>query len=110
MSYNLEQTNGGFESLSAAGLAEGTNANTFKTANTLVYTNDGVFKSKAATNNLPFSSAHTTVPASSTCLFGVWIDSAGNISTSQGSIVPAGDQKPFPQAPASDPSLLNILT
>ena len=35
MSYNLNQTNGGFESLSAAGLAEGTNANTYKTANTL---------------------------------------------------------------------------
>ena len=78
MSYNLEQSNGGFESLSAAGLAEGTNANTFKTSNTLVYTNDGVFKSKAATNNVAFSSAHTQVPASSTCLFGVWIDSAGN--------------------------------
>jgi len=109
MSYNLEQSNGGFESLSAAGLAEGTNANTFKTSNTLVYTNDGVFKSKAATNNVAFSSAHTQVPASSTCLFGVWIDSAGNFSTSQGAIVPSGDQKPFPNAPASNVTLVGLI-
>ena len=73
MSYNLNQSNGGFESLSAAGLAEGTNANTWKTANTLVYTSDGVFKSKAATNNVAFSAGHAAVPPSSTCLFGVWI-------------------------------------
>ena len=109
MSYNLNQSNGGFESLSAAGLAEGTNANTFKTANTLVYTSDGVFKSKNATNNIAFSAGHAVVPASSTCLFGVWIDAAGTVSTSQGSIVPSGDPKPFPTAPAADLTLVGLI-
>jgi len=109
MSYNLNQTNGGFESLSAAGLAEGTNANTWKTANTLTYTSDGVFKSKAATDNVAFTAGHSAVPASSTCLFGVWIDSAGTFSTSQGSIVASGDPKPFPTAPAADLTLVGLI-
>jgi len=55
MSYNIEQANSGFLSLTAAGLAEGTNSATFKTTNTLTFTNNGVFKSKAATDNLTFS-------------------------------------------------------
>ena len=109
MSYNLNQSNGGFESLSAAGVAEGTNAATYKTTNTLVYTSDGVFKSKAATNNVAFTAGHTVVPVSSTCLFGVWIDAAGNFSTSQGAIVPSGDQKPFPTAPAADLTCVGLI-
>ena len=55
MSYNIEQANSGYLSLTAAGLAEGTNSATFKTANTLTYTSNGVFKSKAATDNLTFT-------------------------------------------------------
>ena len=109
MSYNLENANGGFEGFSAAGLAEGTNANTWKTSNTFVYTSDGVFKSKAATNNVAFTAGHAAVPASSTCLFGVWIDAAGTLSTSQGAIVPSGDQKPFPTAPAADLTLVGLI-
>nr|BDD47848.1 hypothetical protein 21 [Burkholderiaceae bacterium] len=109
MSYNLNQSNGGFESLSAAGLAEGTNANTFKTTATLVYTSDGVFKSKGATDNIPFSAGHTQQAASTTCLYGVFIDAAGNITTSQGPIVPSGDQKPFPTAPAANLTCLGLI-
>ena len=51
MSYNIEQANSGFLSLTAAGLIEGTNSGTFKTVNTLTFTNNGVFKSLAATDN-----------------------------------------------------------
>jgi len=65
MSYNIEQANSGFLSLTAAGLAEGTNSATFKTTNTLTFTNNGVFKSKAATDNLTFSTG--TALAASQC-------------------------------------------
>lgn len=108
MSYNIEQVNSGFVSLTAAGLAEGTNANTFKTVNTLVYTNNGVFKSKNATDNLTFSSGHTALGNSQACLFGIWIDGSGNISTTQGMIVAAGDPCPVPSTP-NDRTLVGIL-
>lgn len=109
MSYNIEQINSGYASLSAAGLAEGTNANTFKTVNTLTYTNNGVFKSKGATDNLAFSSGHTALGNSQGCLFGIWIDGSGNITTSQGMIVAAGDPCPVPNAPAANLTLVGLL-
>lgn len=80
---------GGNVGFSNAGLAEGTNANTFKTAATYTYSVDGVFYSKAATDNLPFSAGHTALGNSEVCLFGVWVDAAGAITTSQGKIVSA---------------------
>lgn len=108
--YNLSDINAGNVSLSAAGLAEGTNAATFKTANTLTFTVNGVFKSKGATDNLAFSAGHAVVAANQACLFGVWIDAGGNVSTSQGPIVSAGDPCPVPGIPAgaveSDPVAL----
>jgi len=109
MSYNIEQVNSGFVSLTAAGLAEGTNANTFKTTNTLTYTNNGVFKSKAGTDNLTFSTGHTALGNSQACLFGVWIDNSTAFSTSQGMIVAAGDPCPVPNAPASNVTLVGLL-
>lgn len=108
--YNLSGVNAGNVSLSAAGLAEGTNANTFKTSSTLSFTINGIFKSKNATDNLPFSAGHTALGQYQACLFGVWIDGNGNISTSQGPIVAAGDPCPVPGVPAgsveSDPVAL----
>ncbi len=108
MSYNAEQLNSGFLSLTAAGLAEGTNANTFKTTNTLTFTSNGVFKSKSATDNLAFSSG-TALAASQACLFGVWIDASGNVTTSQGPIVAAGDPCPVPGAPAANRTLVGLI-
>ncbi|CAB4130593.1 hypothetical protein UFOVP123_17 [uncultured Caudovirales phage] len=101
MSYNIEQANSGFLSLTAAGLAVGTNTGTFKTANTLAFTNNGIFKSKAATDNLTFSSGHTALAASQACLFGIWISAAGSIATTQGPIQAAGDPCPVPAAIAN---------
>jgi hypothetical protein len=109
MSYNLEQINSGYVSLTAAGLTEGTNAATFKTANTLTYTNNGVFKSKNATDNIAFSTGHTTVGQYQACLFGVWIDVDGNVTTSQGPIVTAGDPCPVPGAPAANRTLVGLI-
>lgn len=109
MSYNIEQINSGYASLTAAGLAEGTNAATFKTANTLTFTNNGVFKSKSATDNLAFSTGHTTLAQNQACLFGVWINGSGTVSTSQGPIVSAGDPCPVPGAPAANVTLVGLI-
>ena len=50
-------------SLGAAGLAEGTNANTFKTTNPVAYCIGGRSYYKAATDNLAFTSGHTALAA-----------------------------------------------
>lgn len=109
MSFNVEQINSGYMSLTAAGVAAGTNAGTYKTTNTLTYTSNGVFKSKAATNNVAFSSGHAALGNSQACLFGVWINGAGDLSTSQGPIVAAGDPCPVPGAPAANLTLVGLI-
>ena len=79
-------------SLGAAGLAEGTNANTFKTSNALHYVINGRSYIKAATDNLTFSAGHTSLAAKQTCAFFVLLDTAGNVTTQQSAIKdsPAG--------------------
>lgn len=77
---------------SKAKLAEGTNANTFKTTtNICFYTIKGVMYEKAATDNLTFSSGHTTITGPAECIFGVLLDSSGNVTTVQGPIKTIGD-------------------
>lgn len=109
MSYNLEQANSGYASLTAAGLAEGTNAATFKTTATLTYISNGVFKSKNATDNLTFSAGHTALGQYQACLFGVWVDGSGNVTTTQGPIVAAGDPCPVPAAGAAGTTLVGLI-
>lgn len=109
MSYNIEQINSGFQSLTAAGLAEGTNANTYKTVNTLTYTSDGVLKSKAGTDNIAMTSGIGTVPPSSAALYAVWIDGSGNFSNSRGPVVVTGDPCPVPTAPANNLTLVGLI-
>jgi hypothetical protein len=108
MSYNIEQANSGFLSLTAAGLAEGTNANTFKTVNTLTFTNNGVFKSLAATDNLVFS-AGTALANSQACLFAVWVNTSGTVTTTQGPIVAAGDPCPVPTQATANVTLVGLI-
>lgn len=84
---NLNGSYGGNMGLSKAGLAEGTAANTFKTANTFLFTVDGVVYSYAATDNVAFSSGHTALGNNQTSLFAVWIDSASAVTTTQGDVV-----------------------
>lgn len=109
MSYNIEQVNSGYMSLTSAGLAAGTNTGTFKTANTLTYTNNGVFKSKSATDNLTFSSGHTALAASQACLFAIWIDTNGNVTTTQGPIVASGDPCPVPTQTSANVTLVGLI-
>jgi hypothetical protein len=75
-------------SLGCAGLAEGTNANTFKTSNILHYSINGRTYVKAATDNVAFSAGHNALAAGQKCAFFVFIDSAGNLTTVQSAIVP----------------------
>lgn len=109
MSYNIEQINSGSVSLTAAGLAEGTNANTYKTVNTLTYTTNGVFKSKGATDNIAMTATAGTVPPSSAALYAVWIDGSGNFSNTRGPVVAAGEPCPLPSAPAGDVALVGLI-
>lgn len=106
--YNLSGINAGSVSLSSGGLAAGTNAGTFKTSSTLTYTINGIFKSKAATDNLAVA-AGTKLTASKACLLGVFIDGAGALSTTQGPIVDAGDPCPVPGFPAGDVALVGLI-
>lgn len=73
-------------SLGCAGLAEGTNANTFKTSNIVHYCINGRTYVKAATDNLAFSSGHTSLAAKQICAFFVWIDTAGTVTTTQSTV------------------------
>jgi len=109
MSYNIEQANSGYLSLTSAGLAGGTTTGTFKTANTLTFTNNGVFKSKSATDNLAFSSGHTALAANQACLFAVWIDTSGNVTTTQGPIQTSGDPCPVPTQSAANVTLVGLI-
>jgi hypothetical protein len=110
MSYNIEQINSGFQSLTAAGLAEGTNANTYKTVNTLAYTINGVFKSKGATDNVAMTAAAGTVPPSSAALYAVWIDTSGNFSNTRGPVVDAADPCPVPTQTTANVALVKVVT
>ena len=109
MSYNIEQINSGFQSLTAAGLAEGTNANTYKTAATLAYTINGVFKSKGATDNIAMTATAGTVPPSSAALYAVWIDTNGNFSNTRGPVVDAADPCPVPVQTALNVALVGLI-
>lgn len=108
MSYNIENANSGFLSLTAAGLAEGTNANTFKTVNTLTFTNNGVFKSLAATDNLTFSTG-TALGNSQACLFAVWVNASGTVTTTQGPIVASNDPCPVPGQSTANVTLVGLI-
>lgn len=109
MSYNIEQVNSGYVSLTSAGLAIGTTTGTFKTASTLTFTNNGVFKSKAATDNLTFSSGHTALAAGQSCLFAIWIDTSGNVTTTQGPIVASPDPCPVPTQITANVTLVGLI-
>lgn len=113
MSYNIEQLNGGYVSLTAAGLGEsaGTAAK-MKTTATLTYTINGVFKSLSANDSIAFSSGHTTLTANQACLFAVWADGSADsesaCSTTQGPIVASGDPCPVPPT-ASGKALVGLV-
>lgn len=105
---------------SAIVLAEGTNANTFKTTNAAQFTIAGQVFTKAATDNLAFSTtkpggtAVEAVPVGSHCFLLAQINAAGTVSTVQGDInggIPEPDYagaKPTVTATAAAPITLSV--
>lgn len=109
MSYNVEQINSGFMALSSGALAIGTTTSTFQNAATITYTSNGIFASKAATNNVALSAGHAAIAPARTAVFGVWLNAAGTYSTSQGASVEAGELAPVPVAPANNLTLVGLI-
>lgn len=121
---NLSLTQGATLALAAAGLAEGTNANTIKTVNTVPFVIDGRFYSKSATDNIAISYSGATVYQAaaggvqaingsfiggvngSTRIYGIFLNASGAVSILPGQIVDSVDLAagraalPFPDAPA----------
>lgn len=124
MSDNLSLSQGATLCLAAAGLAEGTNANTIQIANDITYAIDGRFYSKATTDNIAISYTGASVYQAaaggvqaingsfvggvngSTRIYGVFINAAGAVSILPGPIVDSVELAagrvalPFPDAPA----------
>jgi len=75
-------------SLGCAALAEGTNANTFQIAAAVDFMINGRCYRKAATDNLAFTSGHTSLAAKEICAFFVLIDTAAAVTTQQSAIKP----------------------
>lgn len=81
-------------SLGCAGLAEGTNANTFKTSNILHYQINGRSYVKAATDNIAYAAetaltaAFAAQAAKTVCVYFYFIDAAGTITVSQSTAYP----------------------
>jgi len=74
-------------SLGYATLAEGTNANTFKTTTACAYVINGQSYIKAATDNLAFSTGTAQAVLTQAAYF-VFVDTAGTVTTVQSSIQP----------------------
>ena len=92
---------------------EGTNANTFKTTNAVSFSINGTAYYKAATDNLAFSAGHTALGNSQRCAFFICLDSSGNVTTLQSTIVtpsPTGDQRKAAEIPnPTDKAVIGAL-
>jgi hypothetical protein len=106
--------------MDAAGLAEGTNAGTYKTVNAVAYSVKGKLYSKAATDNIAFAAAtgadaFVTQPDLSTCYYLICLDASGNARVVQGrdSLKSRAQGKPapgeIPNVPSNDYTVIGIL-
>lgn len=119
MSFNAEGLNAGNIVLNSGAVAAGTNAGSVKTTATVNYTINGVFKSKAATDNvaLPAPSAAGTYTAGEIqalaigekALFALFIDASGNFTFGQSAKVQAGEPAPVIAVPG-DKAVLAVFT
>lgn len=113
MSYNIEQLNSGYCAFNSGALAAGTNAGTVQNTAVINYINNGIFYSKAATNNMAPTPAGTgpgyaarAIPPGSVSILGFWLDAAGALSVTQGDVVASGG----PTSVAPLPPYLNNRT
>lgn len=117
MSLSLEQASAGSFCLTKVGLAIGSSTNQLSTTNSATYTLDGVYQTaKAATATfalaLPTGFVYTNIPNGGKAAFGVWLDSAGTFTVTQGAIVAASsnaDKASPPPNPGSR-ALVGVVT
>ncbi len=109
MSLNIEGVNGGYMAFNSGALAIGTTTGTFKIVAAVNYTNNGIFKNKAITDNVAFTAGHTSLAASQACLFALWIDASGTVTTTQGPIVPSSDNCPVPTQKTANVTLIGLI-
>lgn len=72
--------------INGAQVAEGTNANTYKTTAAISAVLNGRVVNKAATDNVAFSAGHAAQGASKVAAYFVLMDSAGALTTQQSSV------------------------
>ena len=104
MSYNAEGLNGGNITLNSGAVAAGTNAGSVQTTATVNYTINGIFRSKAATNNIALpapspaqqytAGEFQAIPIGMKALFALFIDAAGNFSFGQSALVSSNEPAP----------------
>lgn len=100
-------------SLGAAGLAEGTGANTFQIANILHYCINGRAYRKAVTDNIAFAaetsltSAFAAQAALKVAMYFFFIDTAGAVTVSQGTSYPATTQQDYVSRAIEWPEVAN---
>lgn len=85
--------------VTAGGIAEGTNANTFKTTYAVTAVVDGRSVYKAATDNIAYA-AHTgtsitALAAKETCAFFYMMNPSGTVTVIQSAIVPSSAQTSY---------------
>jgi len=97
MAQNLEEANGGNFTFTAGGLAIGTTTTTYKTANSVTYTIDGVFKTRAAIdNNVLTGFGLPSLAINQKVAYAVWVDTAGALTVTSGAVVASTDLAPPP--------------
>jgi len=98
--FNLLRQNMFNCSMGACGLAEGTNANTLKTANAIDFNIAGQLYSKAATDNIAMTAAAEQA-VSTYCEYLVTINASGTVKVTKGTEV-ATDTAVLPSRPADE--------
>jgi hypothetical protein len=118
MALALEQASGGSFVLTKAGLSVGSTTTQLSTAASTTYVLDGVFQTaKGATASFAAAAApgftiNTQVPIGSKCAFGVWLDSAGTFTVTQGPIasVNSNTDKVGPPPNPGSRALVGVFT
>ena len=100
--YNQDIRNAlGKHTFGAAGLAEGTNANTIQAATAFDYCINGIIYTKAITDNIAMTAA-AVQNISTHCMYLVSIDSAGVVTTTKGVEAKTTEDIFLPSTPAGD--------
>lgn len=117
MSLSLEQASAGSFCLTKVGLAIGSTTSQFSTGASATYTLDGAYQTaKGATATFalapPTGFALSNIPSGSKANFGVWLDSAGTFTVTQGpaSAVGSSTEKVAPPPNPGSRALVGVAS